>query len=69
MGACVGRGPAWISRGRRPVAVAGGFGEDRPESSQEDGMTSSGTDSYTVANREDAIDFMADFAEYGEQRW
>ena len=32
-------------------------------------MTSSGTDAYTVANREDAIDFMADYAEYGEQRW
>ena len=32
-------------------------------------MTSSGPDAYTVANREDAIDFMADYAEYGEQRW
>src|SRR6186997_3104656 len=32
-------------------------------------MTSSGTDAYTVANREDAIDFMADYGEYGEQRW
>ena len=32
-------------------------------------MTSSGTDGYTVANREDAIDFMADYGEYGEQRW
>jgi len=32
-------------------------------------MTSSGTDAYTVAVREDAIDFMADYAEYGEQRW
>ena len=32
-------------------------------------MTSSGTDAYTVAIREDAIDFMADYAEYGEQRW
>ena len=32
-------------------------------------MTSSGTDAYTVANREDAIDFMADYPEYGEQRW
>ena len=32
-------------------------------------MTSSGTDAYTVANREDAMDFMAGFAEYGEQRW
>src|SRR5215218_8873782 len=32
-------------------------------------MTSSGTDAYTVANRENAIDFMADYPEYGEQRW
>jgi len=32
-------------------------------------MTSSGADAYTVAGREDAIDFMADYAEYGEQRW
>jgi mannose-6-phosphate isomerase-like protein (cupin superfamily) len=32
-------------------------------------MTSSGTDAYTVANREDEIDFMADYGEYGEQRW
>src|SRR5690242_21835658 len=32
-------------------------------------MTSSGTDAYTVATREDAIDFMADYPEYGEQRW
>ena len=32
-------------------------------------MTSSGADAYTVASREDAIDFMADYAEYGEQRW
>jgi mannose-6-phosphate isomerase-like protein (cupin superfamily) len=32
-------------------------------------MTSSGPDAYTVASREDAIDFMADYAEYGEQRW
>ena len=32
-------------------------------------MSSSGTDAYTVASREDAIDFMADYAEYGEQRW
>jgi hypothetical protein len=29
-------------------------------------MTSSG---YTVASREDALDFMADYPEYGEQRW
>jgi mannose-6-phosphate isomerase-like protein (cupin superfamily) len=32
-------------------------------------MTSGGTEAYTVASREDAIDFMADYAEYGEQRW
>ena len=32
-------------------------------------MTNSRTDAYTVASREDAIDFMADYAEYGEQRW
>jgi mannose-6-phosphate isomerase-like protein (cupin superfamily) len=32
-------------------------------------MTSSGTDAYTVASREDALDFMADYPEYGEQRW
>ena len=32
-------------------------------------MTNSGADAYTVANREDAIDFMAGYAEYGEQRW
>ena len=32
-------------------------------------MTSSGTDAYTVASREDAIDFMEGYAEYGEQRW
>ena len=32
-------------------------------------MSSSGTDAYAVANREDAIDFMADYSEYGEQRW
>src|SRR3954465_6819189 len=32
-------------------------------------MTSSRADAYTVANREDAIDFMADYPEYGEQRW
>jgi mannose-6-phosphate isomerase-like protein (cupin superfamily) len=32
-------------------------------------MTSSRTDAYTVASREDAIDFMADYPEYGEQRW
>ena len=32
-------------------------------------MTSSGTDPYTVARREDALDFMADYPGYGEQRW
>jgi uncharacterized cupin superfamily protein len=32
-------------------------------------MTSSGTDAYTVAGREDALDFMADYPGYGEQRW
>ena len=32
-------------------------------------MTRSGTGAYTVASREDAIDFMADYPEYGEQRW
>ena len=32
-------------------------------------MSSSGTGAYTVANRDDAIDFMADYPEYGEQRW
>src|SRR5690349_11752563 len=32
-------------------------------------MTSSGPDAYTIASREDAIDFMADYPEYGEQRW
>jgi mannose-6-phosphate isomerase-like protein (cupin superfamily) len=32
-------------------------------------MTSSRIGAYTVANREDAINFMADYPEYGEQRW
>ena len=32
-------------------------------------MTSSGIDAYTVARREDALDFMADYPGYGEQRW
>ena len=32
-------------------------------------MTSSGIDAYTVASREDALDFMADYPGYGEQRW
>jgi mannose-6-phosphate isomerase-like protein (cupin superfamily) len=32
-------------------------------------MSGSRTDAYSVASREDAIDFMAGYAEYGEQRW
>lgn len=32
-------------------------------------MTSSGTEAYSVASREDAIDFMAGYPGYGEQRW
>src|SRR3954463_3469584 len=32
-------------------------------------MTSSGTGGYTVADREDGIDFMSNYAEDGEQRW
>jgi mannose-6-phosphate isomerase-like protein (cupin superfamily) len=32
-------------------------------------MTGSGIDAYTVAGREDALDFMADYPGYGEQRW
>jgi mannose-6-phosphate isomerase-like protein (cupin superfamily) len=32
-------------------------------------MTSTRSDAYTIASREDAIDFMADYPEYGEQRW
>jgi mannose-6-phosphate isomerase-like protein (cupin superfamily) len=32
-------------------------------------MTSSESGAYSVASREDAIDFMADYPEYGEQRW
>ena len=32
-------------------------------------MTGSGTHAYTVASREDAIDFMAKWPDYGEQRW
>src|SRR3954464_4269016 len=32
-------------------------------------MTSSGKDAYTVARRESAVDFMADYPGYGEQRW
>ena len=32
-------------------------------------MTSSGIDAYTVAHREEALDFMADYPDYGEQRW
>ena len=32
-------------------------------------MTSSESGAYSVASREDAIDFMADYPSYGEQRW
>src|SRR3954471_10104922 len=32
-------------------------------------MSNSGIDAYTVASREDALDFMADYPGYGEQRW
>jgi len=32
-------------------------------------MTDSGTDAYTVASRENALDFMAGYPGYGEQRW
>ena len=32
-------------------------------------MTGSGIDAYTVAHREEALDFMADYPDYGEQRW
>jgi mannose-6-phosphate isomerase-like protein (cupin superfamily) len=32
-------------------------------------MTGSGIKAYTVAHREDALDFMADYPDYGEQRW
>ena len=32
-------------------------------------MTSSGVDPYTVASRGDAVDFMAGYPGYGEQRW
>ena len=32
-------------------------------------MTSSGTGAYSVAHREDALDFMAGYPGYGEQRW
>src|SRR3954451_8656323 len=32
-------------------------------------MTSSKAGAYTVAGREDAVDFMADYPGYGEQRW
>src|SRR4051812_10112531 len=39
------------------------------ENEQRTAMTSSGTDAYTVAGREDAVDFMADYPGYGEQRW
>ena len=32
-------------------------------------MTSGASDAYSVATREDALDFMADYPAYGEQRW
>jgi uncharacterized cupin superfamily protein len=32
-------------------------------------MTSSRTGSYSIARREEALDFMADWPGYGEQRW
>jgi mannose-6-phosphate isomerase-like protein (cupin superfamily) len=32
-------------------------------------MTSSETDAYTVAGRDDATDLMAEYPAYGEQRW
>ena len=32
-------------------------------------MSTKKTDSYSVAGREDALDFMADYPGYGEQRW
>src|SRR3954467_14711802 len=32
-------------------------------------MTDSGTDAYTVESRENALDFMAGYPGYGEQRW
>jgi mannose-6-phosphate isomerase-like protein (cupin superfamily) len=32
-------------------------------------MPSSSAGAYTVARREDALDFMADYPGYGEQRW
>jgi mannose-6-phosphate isomerase-like protein (cupin superfamily) len=32
-------------------------------------MTSSGIDAYTVASREEALDIMAEYPGYGEQRW
>jgi uncharacterized cupin superfamily protein len=28
-----------------------------------------GTDAYSIATREQALDFMADYPDYGEQRW
>src|SRR6476620_11905770 len=37
--------------------------------SQRTASTSSGIDAYTVASREDALDFMADYPGHGEQRW
>ena len=32
-------------------------------------MTAKRADGYSIAGREDALDFMADYPEYGEQRW
>ena len=32
-------------------------------------MTARRTEAYSVASREDALDFMADYPDYGEQRW
>jgi mannose-6-phosphate isomerase-like protein (cupin superfamily) len=32
-------------------------------------MTAKRADGYSIASREDALDFMADYPEYGEQRW
>src|SRR6478735_981198 len=51
---CCGRG-----RGPRGSSAA----------TQRRAMTSSGAGAHTIAPREDAIDFMADYPEYGEQRW
>ena len=32
-------------------------------------MTIKQTDAYSIASREDALDFMTGYSEYGEQRW